>query len=348
MWYVIREVAGMSATIKDIARLANVSHTTVSRALNDSPLINKETKERIKEIARRLNYSPNVSAKSLVLDRSYNIGLFFSTLRAGTSSTFFYETVKGINRVISHPYNLVVKGIDDYADLKLITRKSFDGVILMSQSADDREFIETMLEKEIPLIVLNRRVEPANVVNILADDELGAFNIVDYIVRLGHRNIALIEGKRGFQSSLRRKAGYERALKLHGIAVREEYCVPGSYDVESGYRGMKRLLKLADRPTAVFCSNDDMAVGALKACSEVGLKVPEHISIAGFDDNHFSAYLTPALTTVKRPIEQISRFGAERLFDAIGQGRMQPETIYVETELVIRESVQAPGGGRGE
>lgn len=329
----------MSATIKDIAKLANVSHTTVSRALNDSPLINRETKERIKEIAQQLNYSPNVSAKSLVLDRSYNIGLFFSTLKAGTSSTFFYEAVKGVNRVLHNPYNLVVKGIDDYPDPQLIARKSFDGVILMSQSAGDRDFIDAVLEKELPLVVLNRLVEHAPVLNILADDELGAFNIVEYIIKHGHRNIAMIEGKRGFQSTVQRKAGYERALRNYNIPVVQEYCVPGSYDIESGYRAMKRLLQLPNRPSAVFCSNDDMAVGAMKACSEIGLRVPDDISIAGFDDNHFSAYLTPALTTVKRPIEQISSEAARRLFAAIEQKRMQPETIYVNTELVIRQSV---------
>jgi len=330
----------MSATIKDIAKLANVSHTTVSRALNDSPLINQATKERIKEIARQLNYTPNVNAKSLVLDRSYNIGLFFSTLKSGTSSTFFHEAVKGVHRALKPPYHLVVKGIDDYGDPPAITRKDFDGVILMSQSRDDHKFIQVLLDQGIPTVVLNRPIgNNAKVLNILSDDYKGAYTIVKYLIECGHRHIALIEGKSGFYSTEQRKAGYEEALRSHQIPIREELCVAGSYDTESGYLAMKQLLKLTDQPTAVFCSNDDMAVGAMKACTEAGLRVPQHISLAGFDDNHFSGYLTPGLCTVKRPIEQIANVGTIRLFEAIEYKRLRPETIYLDTELIIRDSI---------
>src|SRR6185312_2019924 len=127
----------MSATIKDIAKLAGVSHTTVSRALNNSPLIQEETKERIRLIAEQLDYTPNYSAKSLVLDRSYNLGLFFTTLSQGTSAGFFYEAIRGVNSVIQDRYQLIVKGIDDYSSFQSITRKSFDGIIIVSQSDDD-------------------------------------------------------------------------------------------------------------------------------------------------------------------------------------------------------------------
>jgi LacI family transcriptional regulator len=330
----------MSTTIKDIAKIARVSHTTVSRALNDSPLINRETKERIKAIAQQLNYTPNFNAKSLVLDRSYNVGLFFSTLRSGTSSTFFYEAVKGVNRVVHDRYNLVVRGIDDARDFQQISRKSFDGILIMSQSAEDQAFIRHLQDKEIPFVVLNRLIEQPGVLNILADDESGAYAVVEHLIACGHRKIAFIEGKKGFQSSLRRRSGYERALQAHGLTVCSDFCEQGDYDIESGYHAMKRLLRLEVRPTAVFCSNDDMAVGAIKACSEQSVRVPEELSVAGFDDNHFSAYLTPALTTVKRPIETISSEGARRLLEAIESKRMEPETIYVSTELVIRDSVQ--------
>jgi LacI family transcriptional regulator len=332
----------MTATIKDIARLACVSHTTVSRALNDSPLINRKTKQRIREIAERLNYSPNWSAKSLVLDRSYNIGLFFSTLTVGTSSTFLFETVKGVHRAIPPEYNLVIKGIDDYPDFGKITNKSFDGIILMSQSDDDQRFIDAVLVKQIPLVLLNRSIDDANLLNILADDEQGAYSAAQYLTRLGHRNIAIIEGRPGFQSTVRRKNGFVKAIREHGIAMNPDFCVTGNYDVQSGYYAMNRLLELAKRPTAVFCSNDDMAFGAMKACMEAGLKVPEHISLVGFDDNHFSAYLTPALTTVRRPIELISNVGATRLIQAIGLKQAIAETILLGAELVVRQSASAP------
>ncbi|GIP32876.1 LacI family DNA-binding transcriptional regulator [Paenibacillus sp. J2TS4] len=330
----------MSVTIKDIARLANVSHTTVSRALNESPLINRETKEKIQEIAKRLHYTPNYSAKSLVLDRSYNLGLFFSTLNEGTSAGFFFESVRGVNNVVKGSYNLVVRGIDDYKDYNGITRKSFDGVLVMSQSARDDEFIRHLHESGIPFVVLNRHVEGYGSVNILSDDRQGAFQIVQFLIHQGHRRIAIIEGKAGFKSTQERKKGYLEAMAEHDLQIREEYQVQGSYDLESGYIRMKDLLKLPELPTAIFCSNDDMAVGAMKAALEYGLKIPDDLSLAGFDDNLFSGYLSPALTTIKRPVEQMSRKGAAVLVDLIESKDLgKQDTVYLPTELMIRDSV---------
>lgn len=326
--------------------MAGVSHTTVSRALNDSPLINKETKERIRELARKLHYTPNVSARSLVLDRSYNIGLFFSTLGKGTSSGFLHDVVRGVNRRIKHRYNLVLKGIDDYDDYTAISPKNFDGIIVMSQSAKDDAFIETVLKNGIPQVVLNRRVDFAGVCNILSDDYQGAFKLVSYMIRQGHRRIALIEGKEGFHSADERAAGYTDALKAHGIDPQENVRIRGSYDLESGYEAMRQLLEKRPVPTAVFCANDDMAVGAIKAAMEKGMAVPDDISVAGFDDSLFAAYMSPALTTVTRQIEQISQLGADKLMRIIEMKdrsepvqKIQTEVIRMEAELIVRESV---------
>ncbi|MCZ8520267.1 MULTISPECIES: LacI family DNA-binding transcriptional regulator [Paenibacillus] len=336
----------MSVTIKDIARLAGVSHTTVSRALNDSPLINPETKERIHAIADSLNYTPNYNARSLVLDRSYNLGLFFSTLHAGTSAGFLYEAIKGVNDVIQDNYNLIVRGIDDYKSFHKVNRKSFDGIIVMSQSASDQEFIEYASAKEIPLVVLNRPVEGVEVMNLLPDDRGGAFRLAEHLLEQGHRRIALIEGKAGFKSSQARREGFLEGLAKHGVSMDESLIVPGEYNLESGYLGMGRLLDLPERPTAVFCSNDDMALGAVKAVTERGLSVPGDISVAGFDDHLFSGFMTPALTTVRRPIEEISRAGAERLLTFIDNKVVEKSTVLFHTELVIRDSVQSIEGGR--
>lgn len=333
----------MNVTIKDIAKKAGVSHTTVSRALNDSPLINPETKERIKEIADQMNYTPNFSAKSLVLDRSYNLGLFFSTLDKGTSPNFFYETVRGVNNTIKDKYNLIVRGIDDYERYDRITNKRFDGIIVMSQSERDDAFIAYLLDKRIPHVVLNRHAGNAAVMNILSDDQQGAYRLVEYLVAQGHKRIATIEGREGFKSTQQRMEGCLRALGKHGVELLPELREQGSYDVESGYAAMRKLLGNRELPTAVFCFNDDMAVGAMKAIAERGLRVPQDISIVGFDDNMFSGFVSPALTTVKRPIEQISRKGAETLLEMIEKKEtLNPETIYLHTELVLRESVDRP------
>ncbi|GAB6087683.1 LacI family DNA-binding transcriptional regulator [Alkaliphilus crotonatoxidans] len=329
----------MTVTIKDIAKIARVSHTTVSRALNNSPLIKEDTRERIKAIAKELNYTPNFNAKSLVLDRSYHIGLFFSTISQGTSSHFFHEVVKGVNNVIKDQFNMVVKGIDDYHDFNSITRKNFDGLIVMSQSAKDDDFINDVLTKKIPLVVLNRQVEKENLVNILSDDKRGAYRAVMELINGGHERIALIEGKEGFKSSQERREGYIDALRDSKIPIEGNFIVKGSYDLESGYQAMLRLLKEPQLPTGVFCSNDDMAVGAMKAIRERGMLIPEDISLIGFDDNIFSAYLTPALTTIKRPIEKISQKGAQKLLELIKGSTTKTETLYLKTELIKRDSI---------
>ncbi|MDK2806425.1 MAG: LacI family transcriptional regulator, purine nucleotide synthesis repressor [Thermoanaerobacterium sp.] len=293
----------MSVTIKDIAKIANVSHTTVSRALNDSPQIKEETKAKIKEIARKLNYVPNYNAKSLVLNKSYNIGLFFSTIFKGTSPSFFYETVRGVNSVIKKNYNLIIRG------------------------------------KGIPLVVLNREVNEKSVVNILSEEKTGAYNAVKYLIEKGHKEIAIIEGKEGFKSTIDRKDGFLKALIESKILINNDYIVSGEYDIESGYSAMNKLLKLKKKPTAVFCSNDDMAVGAIKAIYEKGLKVPDDISVIGFDDSEFCRYIIPALTTVRKPIKEVSQKGAEKLMNMLENNENDGEKIYIPTKLKIRDSV---------
>lgn len=329
----------MSVTIKDIAKLANVSHTTVSRALNNSPLINEETKSKIKALAEQLNYVPNYSAKSLVLDKSYTIGLFFSTITHGTSPSFFYETVRGVNSIIKGNYNLVVRGIDDYKDFTTINKKRFDGIILMSQSDKDNAFIYDVLQKQIPLVVLNREMSESSLINILSNDKEGAYKAVKYLVENGHKDVAIIEGEESFKSTNERRSGFMKALIEEKITVTNEYMVRGNYNMEGGYQAMKRLLSLSKVPTAVFCSNDDMAIGAIKAVFESGISVPENISIIGFDDIGFSKYATPALTTIRRPMEKVSITGGEKLLDLINKQDCKGEKIYINTELVIRDSV---------
>jgi len=329
----------MDVTLKDIAKIANVSHTTVSRALNDSPFINDVTKAKIKKIAKDLNYVPNYSAKSLVLKRSYNIGLVFTTIGEATASRFFYETVSGVNSVIKERYNLVVKGIDVYKDFAGFNKRRFDGIILMSQSNSDNSFIYYLLEKKIPLVVLNRDVFEKSIVNILSSDKKGSYEAVTYMIQNGHKNIAIIEGAKGFSSSTERKNGFLNALIENNLQINTEYMVEGNYTIVSGYNAMKKLLCLSKVPTAVFCSNDEMAVGAMKAAIDAGFNVPLDISIMGFDGNELGDYLTPALTTVRRPIVEISRKGAERLIDIIDNNSSEAEKIYISTELVIRDSV---------
>ncbi|WP_338000953.1 LacI family DNA-binding transcriptional regulator [Neobacillus terrae] len=327
-------------TIKDIAKMANVSHTTVSRALNNSPLIKEPTKRKILELAEQLKYTPNVNAKSLVMQKSHTIGLFLTSISEGTSSSFLADTIKGVNSVIDQDYNLFIRGIDDYKDFSSINRQRFDGIILMSQSVQDNQFIYHVLQKEIPLVVLNREVEEEQVINILSNDEDGARKAVDYLLDCGHRDIAIIEGTPSFKSTQKRKEGYIKALVERDIPIKGAYSVQGNYDVESGYLAMEQLLELDKPPSAVFSSNDDMAIGAMKAIFAKGLMVPDDISVAGFDDIGFTQYTTPRLTTVKRPVEEISIYGAKKILSLVLGKEEKAEKIFAKTELVIRDSVK--------
>jgi DNA-binding LacI/PurR family transcriptional regulator len=206
-------------TIKDIAKLANVSHTTVSRALNDSPLIKPGTKKKIQELAAQLNYIPNFNAKSLVMQKSYTIGLFFTSISNGTSPSFFVDTVNGVNNVINENYNLFIRGIDDYHDFSSIHQRRFDGIILMSQSEVDNAFIYHVLHQKIPLVVINREVSDQSIINILSNDREGSCQAVKYLIQKGHKDIAIIEGIKGFKSSLERREGYLKALMDEQIPI---------------------------------------------------------------------------------------------------------------------------------
>ncbi|WP_077859160.1 LacI family DNA-binding transcriptional regulator [Clostridium sp. BL-8] len=330
----------MSVTIKDIAKIANVSHTTVSRALNNSPYINEDTKIKIKTLAKELNYVPNYNAKSLVLLKSYVIGVFFSSIGNGTSDTFFHEIVKGISKVMDKEYNLVIRGIDDYANSYPIDNKNFDGIIVVSQRKDDDKFIENIIEKGIPTVVINRYIENNQLVNIMSNDTKGSYDAVTYFIENNHQKIALIEGNKEFESSEYRRKGYIKALEDHNIPIKDEYIMSGRYDMKSGYINMTKLLELKDRPTAVFCSNDDIAVGAMKAIDEEGLSVPNDISIIGFDDSNFCNYVTPTLSSVKKDSLTMSEYGGINLLNLISNKEANKTKVYIESKLIIRNSVK--------
>ncbi len=321
--------------------MLNVSHTTVSRSLNDSPLISDETKEKVKAVAAKYNYRPNVSARSLVLSKSYNIGLFFSTLKTGTTANFFLNTVRGVNKVIKGRYNLPVEAIDDFESYQQVNKRNFDGIIVMSQSPNDNEFIAHVLKEKIPIVVLNREVIDQKVTTVLSDDLTGVFNLTKYIIGQGHKNIAIIEGKPEFKTTQKRKQGFLTAHAEFGLKFNEALSFQGNYDLQSGYDAMQRILDLEDIPTAVFCSNDEMALGAMKATKQREIAMPDEISIAGFDDMGFTAFLTPALTTVLRPVEEMSSEGAQILLNKIESKVVEELGILnLDTKLVIRDSIK--------
>jgi LacI family transcriptional regulator len=324
----------MAITIKDIAKIAGVSHTTVSRALNDSPLISEATKEKIKVIALEHNYQVNTNAKSLKLKKSMNIGLFFSTLGSGTSSDFLYKAFSGANKAVGDQYNLIV---NESTNLDLVTSRKFDGIVLVSQCNEDDIFIEKVKSENIPLVVVNREV--LGTPSFLSNDYEGSYQIVKHIIDYNHQKVAVIAGNHDFNNTTLRLNGYMKALEESDIKFDESLIMEGDYTFKAGYEAMKKLLS-GVRPTAVFAFNDQMAVGAIKACFEEGVNVPEELSIVGFDESEISRYTTPELTTVARNIDDISLKATRALIELV-EGKSIESTInHYDVELIIRKSVR--------
>lgn len=330
----------MNNTIKDIAKLANVSHSTVSRALNDSNLVKQATKVTIKKIAKQLNYFPDFNAKSLVLNKSYNIALVFPSISHEILPSFFHDVIDGVSSVINDKYNLIIIGIDDYRDCRAINKNSFSGIILVSESCKDDVFIHDIFLKKIPIVVLNRKIKNIPIVNLLSDDKEGSFKAANYLIKNGHTKIAIIDGEKNYKSSLSRKEGFLRALINKKIKIYDEYIMKGKYSMESGYCEMKKLLALSNLPTAVFCTNDVIAVGAIKAIFENGKRVPDDISIIGFGNSYIDKYVTPELTSVKIPIKEYGIKGAYYLLKLIDGESISGIKVYSDSNLVIRNSVK--------
>lgn len=328
----------MSATIKDIAKVAGVSHMTVSRALNGSDAVTDETRERVLKIAAELNYRPNLQARSLVMNRKYSIGVVFSTLSSAAPS-FMQACLNGIYQTLAKDYNLVIKDLE--RGLEHFNLSRVDGIIFVSQQEGDDKFIDFALAQGTKLVVINRKVDRTALINVTADEISGAELAVNFLIAHGCRKIALINGPSKIQSSVDRQLGYQQALSMHGMSVINDWVQDGKFSIQGGYDAMNLLLQHKNNlPDGVFCANDEMAFGALKAINEAGLNVPKDIAIIGFNDSEMCQFTTPALTTIRKPIEEMARLGAEALFALINQKHINSTVHQIATELVIRASVR--------
>ncbi|MBP2021402.1 LacI family transcriptional regulator [Clostridium punense] len=329
--------------IKDIARIAGVGVSTVSRVLNNHPDVKDETRQKILEVMNNFSYVPNNSARNLKRNTSNNIGV----LVKGIHNPFFSKMIKSIEEEIDKEgYSMILhynesNNNDIEAAIELIKEKKLKGLICLGGDFEDLDKQE-LIDLKTPIVLASTYViEKANKTlfsSVIIENKEAAFKAVDYIANLGHRRIAIITtGEEDRTIGKLRFEGYKKALKENSIDFNEDFVEIGEYTFESGFSAMNKLLEKKLDLTAVFVTTDIMAIGASKAILTRGLKIPEDISIVGFDGIDYSLYFHPSLTTVVQPVEEMGTKSIDLLFDIL-KNKKNHQHIVLETKLEERES----------
>ncbi|MFC7322014.1 LacI family DNA-binding transcriptional regulator [Halobacillus campisalis] len=333
-------------TIKHIASQAGVSVTTVSRALNGYSDVNAETRKKIEQVAKELNYSPNSLARSLVKNQSETLGLLVSGFnKESVKDGFTVEVMSGINSYIAETqYDLVLFNTDSSKQRKktytqLCKERRVDGVILQGIKTDD-PYLEEVMESDIPCVFIDIPVSSKHVGYVSTDNVEGARNAVLHLLELGHRNIGMINGHKQAFVSKERLEGYKQALLEYGISFKDQLVKDGSFGEKEAYRETMSLLKEQPDVTSVFCASDLMAIGAISAAKQLNYCVPEDLSVVGYDDIPLSSYISPSLTTISQDKFALGYNAAEMLVKML-KYQQPPEQCILKTELKIRSSTSA-------
>lgn len=331
------------ATMKDIARMTGLSESTVSRVLNNRPYIKQATRERVLQAAKELDYRPNALARGLARNRTQVIGLVIGRI----SNLFFGEVIRGIEEVVNlHGYSLIlcVTGMEPRKELHYIDvlrQQKVDGMIFMS-GFFPHELQKAIVHSGIPTIAISRLVLQEEILSVRIDDFKEAKAATDYLISLGHQRVGFISGPlQDPTAGASRLEGYKQSLVENNIAFDPALVQESDFRLNGGYEGMLRLLTLRRRPTAIFAANDEMAIGAIKACKEKGLQVPRDLAVVGFDDTLFAAISDPPLTTVAQPIYQLGATAAQMLIQFMEEGSVPERMVLLPCQLRIRESCGA-------
>ncbi|MFC1565256.1 LacI family DNA-binding transcriptional regulator [candidate division KSB1 bacterium] len=330
-------------TIKEIADKTGFSLMTVSRALNNKPYVKKKTKEEIFAVAEKLGYTANHIAKSLVSNKTNIIGVVVPEI----SHSFFPEVIKGIEEVIHEAnYQLLFAQSDEdclreKSAVQTFISQRVDGILIsMSETTKDFELFHTIKNRGIPLVFFDRCVYDIGLSCVAIDNKKSAQIVTEYLISNGYRRIAHLICSNAPGVGDKRLEGYKCALKNNNILFDQELVAECGFDKVSGYKAMKNLLNLpGDRwPEAVVTVNDPTAYGAMKAIKESGMQIPEDMAIIGFSNDIISNLMTPSLTTVKQPAYEIGKKASQKLLSHISNSSDPVETIFLETELIIRDT----------
>jgi len=328
----------MRVSIKDIAKQAGVSHSTVSRALAEHPLIPEPTRRRIQRLARKLDYTPNAIARGLVTQRTHAIGVIVTSI----ADPFVGEVVRGIEQIAGDQRYRVFLGTshnDPVREVNLVKAMRewrVDGVIVASSRVGSL-YKPMLKEIGVPIVLINNQHLGAYIHSVGVDDTRGAELATQYLISLGHKIIGHIRGPIEHLASQNRVAGYRRGLAKAGIAYNPGLIIAGDGSAEGGASATQFLSRHL-RPTAIFCYNDMTAIGVLAALKKNGVRVPQDISLIGYDDIHLAQYVDPPLTTIRQPKDEMGQLAARMLLDLV-EGK-KVGNVILSGELIVRNSTR--------
>ena len=331
-------------TITDVAREARVSASTVSHVINETRYVSDEVKQRVHAAMEALNYQPNVIARSLRTRETLTVGVVVSDV----TNPFFTSIVRAIeDEVLKQGYNIILCDTDEkpereQAYLRLLMGRRVDGLIV-APSSGNADLLRSAIESGLPVVLLDRSIPGLTADVVLSDNESGAFDAVSYLIGMGHRRIGIIAGRLEVSTGADRMAGYVRAIRTHGIPVDESLIEVAKFKRDIAYDKTMKMLNRAEPPTALFVCNNVMTAGTMAALKAAGKKVPDDISVIGFDDSEWAALMDPPLTVVAQPIVELGTRAAQTLMRRISRGRVKtPRAVVLKPELILRDSCARP------
>ncbi len=331
-------------TIKDIARIAGISVTTVSRALNHYSDVSAKTKKRVFDIAKEIGYVPNRSAQNLVKRKNNTLAIILSGLeRKGGKDNIVYQLLSGMYSYAESVNYEVVLFTTSSAHQKEKTYIQFckehniGGAVLNGIRIDDPYFHE-LVNSDLPCVLIDVLAEGGNTSSVTIDNIEAAKDAVAYLITQNHRTIGMINGRKEADVSIQRYKGYIKALKQHHITIDEDKIIYADFDEVKAYEKTKSLLRRYPEITALFCASDMMAIGAMRAIKDINLRIPQDISIVGFDNIPLSEYTTPPLTTIDQDFYKRGAEAAKQLLKMIQQEKVE-KNIFLEHKLLARHSV---------
>ncbi len=322
--------------IEEVASAAGVSTTTVSRVINSVSTVSEENRQRVLRAIKKLKYHPNPNAQHLAAGKTNTIGLIIPRYEGIFQSFYASEVLKGIGMAAERQRCDLLLHITD--GKTFVNPAAVDGVLFVDIDGDEELVDRVFTEEAIPAVVLNHYVEDLPISCVAIDNKTATQMVVEYLTRLGHKDIATITGDLKTQAGLDRLDGFVKAMKDRRLPVKDAYIKFGDFSLSSARAAAEALLKLSDRPTAIFVASDDMALETINVTLAKGVRVPEELSVVGFDDNPAAAHGRVPLTTVRQPLSEMGSTGFELLRRQIAGKQQSPSKLLLPTQLIERQS----------